>query len=270
MGYQGFDGSLMAEVSSLWLGKPLTRAHRLALRSFVHYGHSLKLYVYDMNIEVPPGIVKADANSIVPESDIFYHYGKLAPFSDYFRYKMIAETGEMWVDADTICLSEYFFEDKEYVFIEEMPDFYAPGILKMPFNSDLCKSLNEKAQLLLINKNESGNFNAGTWTKEDSKSWIFLGPGLLTEKVKEFSLEEYGRPVLEVNGVDISVVGESQYELFWNPDNCAQMLDRLRSSRSMTFFNSSLELNGLGEKMNHFPEGSVMWELEKRVFESVS
>jgi hypothetical protein len=254
----------MAKVSSLWIGEPLTRAHKVALNSFVYYGHSLKLYVYDMDLEVPPGIIKVDANSIIPESDIFYHYGKLAPFADYFRYVMIAKTGEMWVDADTICLSEYFFEDKEYVFIEEMPEFYAQGILKMPPDSNLCKFLNKRAASLMINKNENGNFNLDTWTKSDGKSWIFLGPSLLTEAVKKFSLQKYGQPALTVNGLDISVSAESPYDLFWNPEKSEFMLKRLQNSISTTFFNSSLSLNGLDYAKNNLPEGSAIRELEKR------
>jgi hypothetical protein len=259
----------MAQVSSLWIGEPLTRAHNVALRSFVYYGHSLKLYVYDMDLEVPPGIVKVDANKIVPESDVFYHYGKLAPFADYFRYKMIAKTSEMWVDADTICLSEYFFEDKKYVFIEEMPGFYAQGILKMPSDSDLCKFLNRKTNLLKINNNQNGNFSVNTWTETDSKNWIFLGPGLFTEAVKKLSLQEYGQPALTVNGLDLSVSKESPHTLLWDPKNLNKMLKRFESSISATFFNSSLDFKGLGNSKNDLPKGSVMWELEKRFFNSV-
>jgi hypothetical protein len=256
----------MAQVSSLWVGKPLTRAHKVALRSFVYYGHSIKLYVYDMDLDVPPGVVKADANEIVPKSDMFIHYGKLAPFADYFRYKMIAKTNEMWVDADTICLSEYFFEDKEYVFIEEMPGFYAQGILKMPASSDLCKFLNEKASSLMINKNEIGNSDPSTWTNEDNKNWIFLGPGLMTEAVNKFSLQHYGQAALLVNGLDLSVSREDPYDLLWNPTNLDKMAERLNSSISLTFFNSSLEWRGLSEQLNNFPEGSLIKELEDKVF----
>lgn len=249
----------MAQVSSLWIGEPLTRAHKVALRSFIHYGHSLKLYVYDMDLEVPPGIVKVDANTIVPESEVFIHYERLAPFADYFRYVMIAKTGEMWVDADTICLSEYFFEDKEYVFIEEMPKFYAQGILKMPANSELCKFLNESASKLRFqNKEHIKNYVPS--------EWIFLGPKLLTEAVKKISLEEYGQPALIVNGIDISVVGEDPSDLLWNPKNLDAMTDRLKSSISLTFFNSSLNLRGLAGILDDLPEGSVMRELEKKFF----
>jgi hypothetical protein len=252
----------MANVSSLWVGKPLSRAHKVALRSFVYYGHSIKLYVYDMDLEVPPGIVKADANDIVPESDIFIHYGKLAPFADYFRYKMIAKTGEMWVDADTICLSEYFFEDKEYVFIEEMPNFFAQGILKMPLDSNLCKFLNETASKLRFQNKESIKNK-----KFVNSEWIFLGPKLLTEGVEKFSLQEYGQSALIVNGLDFSVIKEDPYILLWDAKNTDKMLKRLKSSISLTFFNSNLEFRGLSDKLNTFPKTSVMWKLEKKFFQ---
>jgi hypothetical protein len=254
----------MANVSSLWVGEPLSTAHKVALRSFVHYGHSIKLYVYDMNLDVPLGVVKADANEIVPESDIFIHYGKLAPFADYFRYKMIAKTGEMWVDADTICLSQYFFEDKEYVFIEEMPNFYAQGILKMPSDSDLCIFLNEVASERKVQNREvleEGRF--------DAKSWIFLGPGLLTEAVKKLSLEGYGQPALLVNGLDLSVSEESPVDLLWNPSNRNLMMERLSSSVSFTFFNSWLDFKGLSDKKSMLPEGSIMQEFQKIFFKDV-
>jgi len=261
VGHQKFEGSLVAQVSSLWVGQPLSRAHKVALKSFVYFGHSIKLYVYDMDLKVPAGVVKADANEIVPESDIFIHYGKLASFADYFRYKMIAKTGEMWVDADTICLSTYFFEDKEYVFIEEKPNFYAQGILKMPPDSDLSKFLNEAASELKLQnivEAKTGEFNPETW--------IYLGPKLLTEAVHKFSLEKYGQPFLVVNGLDLSVTGESPHDLLWNPKNTNKMLKRLKSSISLTFFNSALEFDGLGQHKNNLTRGSLMWRLERRFF----
>jgi len=254
----------MAKVSSLWVGNPMTTAHGVALSSFVYYGHEVKLYLYDMSLEVPPGVIKADANEIIPESEIFLHYGKLAPFADYFRYNMIEKTGEMWVDADTVCLSDYFFEDKEYVFIEEMPGFYAQGILKMPPNSDLCKFLKEKSTQLIANRQDRNNFNAESWTLEDSKNWIFIGPALLTEAVKKFSLQEHGQPVLKVNGLDLSVLGEDPHDLLWNPERRNFMSDRTKSSISLTFFNSSLDLRGLGEVKNNLVEGSLIWELKNK------
>jgi hypothetical protein len=251
----------MAQVSSLWVGEPLTRAHKVALRSFAYYGHSVKLYVYDMDLEVPPGVVKADANEIVPESEIFIHYGLLAPFADYFRYKMILKTNEMWVDADTICLSEYFFEDKEYVFIEEVPNFYAQGILKMPSDSEVCKFLDKTASELRFQNVEEfkeGEFDPGTW--------VFLGPKLFTEGINKFSLQEHAQPAMVVSGLDLSVTQEDPYKLLWSPKNCDFMRERLKSSISLTFFNSALDHRGLGQHKNNLPEGSLIRELEKKFF----
>jgi hypothetical protein len=252
----------MARVSSLWVGKPLSLAHKVALSSFVYYGHEIKLYVYDMSLDVPDGVIRVDANDIVPESDIFIHYGKLAPFADYFRYKMIAKTGEMWVDADTICLSEYFFEDKEYVFIEEMPNFYAQGILKMPPESAMCRILDGAASKLRLRNQEKleGEFIG--------KTWIFLGPDLLTKIVTRLSLQQFAQPALFVNGLDLSVSAEDPYKLLWNPKNLNEMTKRLESSVSLTFFNSSLEWRGLSEHLNDFPEGSMMKEFYNKFLNS--
>lgn len=248
----------MAEVSSLWVGSPLSLAHKIALSSFVYHGHSIKLYVYDMGLEVPTGVVKVDANTIVPESEIFTYYGKLAPFADYFRYLMVAKTNEMWVDVDTISLSEYFFEDKEYVFIEEMPNFYAQGILKMPYDSNLCKFLNQEAKDRMSSMDKNNTFSMDSWGPADSKSWISLGPGLLTEAVNNFGLEEHGQPAVLVNGLDLSVSQEDPYELFWIPENRDLMLKRLESSLSATFFNSSLDFRGLKECKDTIPSGSLI------------
>jgi hypothetical protein len=245
----------MADVSSLWVGSPLSLAHKIALSSFVYYGHNIKLYVYDMTLDVPPGVIKADANEIIPESEIFYHYGKLAAFADYFRYAMITRTGDMWVDADTICLSEYFFEDKEYVFIEELPGVYAQGILKMPQTSLLCNFMHKKSSRLRFE-------NKPPDAKRRVKDWSFLGPTLLTKAVKGYSLQSHAQPSIRVNGLELGK--DSPYDLFWNPDSCGIMLDRVPGTVCMTFFNSIIDLSKMSHVKNILPEGSFIWELGKK------
>jgi hypothetical protein len=226
--------------------------------SFVHYGHSLKLYVYDMDLKVPPGIVKVDANEIVPEADVFLHYGKLTAFSDYFRYEMILKTNEVWADVDTICLSEYFFDDKEYVFIEEASGVYAGGVLKMPSDSELSIFLHEQADRLRF---ENAKETDVVFHKDfDWASWSYIGPTLLTKAVSKLSLQKHAQPALVINGLDLST--ERPYDLFWNPDYRDMMLKRLPSSVSLTFFNSVLDQYNLDK--NTIPEGSLMWEFEKK------
>jgi hypothetical protein len=62
-------------------------------------------------VVVPNGIRVADASAIVPEQDIFYFHNPetqkpdVAPFSDYFRIKLLSELGGWYCDVDTVCLS---------------------------------------------------------------------------------------------------------------------------------------------------------------------
>jgi hypothetical protein len=248
----------MARLSSLWIGKPLSIVHKIGLSSFLYYGHEIKLYVYDMELDVPPGVIKVDANSIVPKSEIFLHYGKLAAFSDYFRYEMILKTNEMWVDVDTICLSEYFFDDKEYVFIEEAPNVYAGGVLKMPSNSDLSIFLNKRAKSIksFYVDDSSVNFeNSLDW-----KSWTYLGPNLLTDAVTSLSLQKYSQPASLTSVIDIN--REDPFDLLWNPANYSEMIKRVSPAIALTFFNSWIDQRNLNK--DNFIPGSMIWELNKK------
>ncbi len=98
-----------------WDGPPLGPLRYSCLKSFVELGHQFELYVYGP-LDVPRGVVLMDAEQIIPRSEIFYYQnpriddpdesGKdLGPFSDLFRFKLLAERGGWWSDVDTICLS---------------------------------------------------------------------------------------------------------------------------------------------------------------------
>jgi hypothetical protein len=214
----------MATVASLWVGGPLGKIQEICLASFVYYGHSTYLYVYDMELEVPDGIIKLDANDIIPESEIFYHWGQLAGFSDLFRYKMIRDTGMMWVDADTLCLTENFFDTQEIVFINENNVMYAGGILKIPQNHELVNYLYEKA-LDSIN------------SKEDTH-WSFIGPRLIDEAVKKMSLEKYA-----VNSKIVNVFKHAKdAQSAWIPAKRREVLRRMSTAHCATFFNGGLTM----------------------------
>ena len=62
--------------------------------------------------------VLMDANQIIPEKDIFTaHGGSYAIFSDWFRWSLLYEKGNFWVDMDVICLKPFVFnEDLVYGF----------------------------------------------------------------------------------------------------------------------------------------------------------
>lgn len=226
----------MAKVSSLWVGSSLSVAHNIALASFVYYGHQVKLYLYDMNIEVPHGVVKADANKIIPESKIFKHFNSYAAFSDIFRYAMIIKTGEMWVDTDTFCFSSTFFDNNEYVFIEEASGIYAGGILKLPQKSDIALSLYENAKKIILKKKDYVAKSPDDLPWDD---WVIIGPGLITKWVNIYSLDKFA---INHNAINLlNIHHESPVDMFWDPNFKDEALLRSRSAVSGTFFNSWLD-----------------------------
>jgi hypothetical protein len=242
----------MAKVSSLWLGNPLPIPHQIALSSFVYYGHEVKLYVYDMDLAVPAGVIKADANTILKEKEVFTHFGKYAAFSDLFRYAMILKTGEMWIDTDMFCFSKNFFEDAKYLFVEEAAGIYCGNLLKLPQDSEIAKWLyvNAKANgaSLAVSSPES-NLKNLSW-----ESWTYIGPALLTKAIKKHKLENFA--IAKEQGHIIDIHNEDPRELFWNPDFLKTTLDRASKATSGSFFNSWLDQRHFNK--NDLPKGSAI------------
>jgi len=239
----------MAKVGSLWIGDGLGFVQRLCLTSFVYYGHEVSLYVYDMDMKVPAGVIKKNAEEIVPANKIFKHHGQLAAFSDYFRYKMIEKTDLMWVDADTLCLNKDFFEDTPFVFIKESDTLIAGGILKMPSDHAMTKQINVQASSLLPRLK----------TSSKSFKWAMLGPMLLTKMVNKFGLSSYAQPARLVNLLDHWSLGKN----FWNPKNKDEIVKASEAAYCATFFTGSLRMQGFDTEQS-LPKGSAIEYFAKK------
>jgi hypothetical protein len=220
----------MASISSLWVGPAMSLVHKISLASFVYYGHKVRLYVYDLDLEVPDGVVKVDARNILPESEIFYHQDQLAAFSDLFRYCMIKQTGEVWVDADTLCLSENFFEDKEFVFIyqsaTEKWEEFCGGILKIPQDHPMIDSL-----ILDTRAKIATGLN----------HWCDIGPVLITNKVNEYNLRHFGVNDRLTNMFTIY----TDTVKFWDPKHTSEIIRMSKECHSATFFTGGLTARGI-------------------------
>ncbi len=83
------------------------------MTSFVHHGHGVQLHVYEEPKRLPEGVTLRDAQAILPRQQVFTHAksGSLAPFSDWFRYRLLHENGGLWVDADMLCLRPFDHEN---------------------------------------------------------------------------------------------------------------------------------------------------------------
>lgn len=144
----------MPIVQSLWVGPELSLMEQYSIRSFLKQGFTFHLYTYEKVKNVPKGTKIMNADKIMPKKDIFQLQKTFLPFSDIFRYKMLYEKGNYWVDLDMICIKPFDFKEP-YVFSSErtiqkgaykMTVPYVPniGILKAPIKSEFYKELYEK------------------------------------------------------------------------------------------------------------------------------
>jgi hypothetical protein len=100
---------VLPTIHMFWHGAPLSRLERLCIASFVANGHSVHLHAYEELPNVPSGAQLQDANRILPHSAMFRHSKSrsLAPFADWFRYRLLAELGGIWADTDVVCLRPF-------------------------------------------------------------------------------------------------------------------------------------------------------------------
>lgn len=224
--------------ASLWVGSPLPKLQQACLSSFIYYGHDLVLYVYDQSIEVPKGIIKKDANKIMPESDIFLVENTYASFSDLFRYRMIKKTGRAWVDADIICMSkDWNFKDNIFACLEKsiIGDFVTNAILSLPKNSEIVDYL----------VYESTNFD------KSKIVWNEVGPALVDRAFKKFNYMEYVYPQEIFCGISAD-----NFEDLWNPNKLQDILLLEGISKSISAYNQ-MTTRAKKDK-NNFPIGSAL------------
>jgi hypothetical protein len=169
-------------VQGLWIGPEFSVMEQLSVASFMRHGHEYHLYIYDDVKNIPAGTVIRDASEILPASRIFQykHFPTYAGFSNFFRYKLLLERGGWWIDTDTVCLKPFDFAE-EHVFCSEegqTSDVIASGIIKAPVGSQVMAYAWEVCQ-----------------TKDPEKlGWGEIGPRLMGEAVRKFSLEDLVKP----------------------------------------------------------------------------
>lgn len=224
----------MANFGSLWVGRPLSKIEQTCLASFVYHGHSVTLFVYDKDLKVPEGVIKQDANDIIPESMLFKVDNSYGPFADMFRYTMIHKTGLTWTDTDSICLrSDWNFGD--YLFGFEEDDRLANGILRMPQDSELIKFLIKNS------------------VKYDKTKivWSEIGPLLVTKGAKRFDLLKYAQPPEIFYPVHFW-----QWKKIWDKEYLQEVLNKCQDAHTLQIWNQFLNREGIDK--NKLPKGSAI------------
>jgi hypothetical protein len=161
---------------SFWFGENVSQYQRLAMKSFVDFGHRYILYAY-RKFNVPAGVELRDAAELLPEARVFFYgdragvgRGSVSGFSNLFRYHLLHRLGGWWVDADVVCLSETV-PAQEIFMGWEYEDLIGTAILKFPEGHEFVTALRDAAE------------EAGT-----DLGWSETGPSLLTRLAREHDL----------------------------------------------------------------------------------
>lgn len=167
-------------VQGLWIGSRLSALEQLSISSFLAHGHIYHLYAYEPLDNVPEGTVVKDANEILPAGRIFRYPngGSFAGFSDFFRFKLLLERGNWWVDTDMVCLRPFDFPDPIVICSDRSQNgcrSISTGVLKFPAGSAAMATATRICDL------------------KDPASLVYceIGPDLIKWLVPRFSLEPF-------------------------------------------------------------------------------
>lgn len=151
------------QVAALWVGGKLSFLEELCLKSFVHAGQHVILFTYEKVENVPEGVEVRAGSDILPNPKIIRHgrTGSPAPFSDLFRYRMLAQMDRtIWVDTDAYCCRPFTPTDGHFYAFGRAREVNN-GVLALPQDSETLLGLIE------LTNNE---FAIPQWLPEDTKA----------------------------------------------------------------------------------------------------
>lgn len=127
-------------MQGLWIGDALSQVEQICIVSFLKNGHEFHLYTYQPLQGVPDGVVIKDANKIIAEQKIFLYADRAsyAGFADWFRWKLLYEKGNFYVDLDVVCLKPFDFKE-DLIFAEESKRHVGTAVLGFPAKHWFCK-----------------------------------------------------------------------------------------------------------------------------------
>lgn len=179
-----------AVFQGLWVGKKFSLMEQLSISSFLKNGHSYHLYVYDEIEDAPAGTILKDARTVIPADRVFKNRRQdtYAGFSNLFRYRLLLEKGNYWVDTDVICLRPFQF-DSEYAFtrVPRRNPSQLRGAPSHNIASWFIKACpGSKVMEYCYRQAEQTDPNELVWGQ--------TGPDLLTEAVYRFNMQDYVVP----------------------------------------------------------------------------
>jgi Alpha 1,4-glycosyltransferase conserved region/Glycosyltransferase sugar-binding region containing DXD motif len=251
-------------IQMFWHGAPLSLVERLSLASFLYHGHGVHLYAYDDIAGVPAGVVLRDAEEIVPRSAMFRHgrTGSLAPFADWFRYRLLFGRGGIWCDMDMVCLKPFDF-DRPRLFGWQDDRLINNAVLGLPvadpvagWMAGVCE--NPHRPLPYDRLGDRVRKLKRRWLRGNRRGdvkWGETGPGGLTLALRHFGLEHEALRVATF----YPVPHDDWQALFQDSSG----LD-LRDSYAVHLWNNLLVTGGAKPQGATLPAGSIFGRLCSR------
>ena len=128
-------------VASLWIGESLHYINQLCLKSHLDHGHPVTLYCTDNVTNAPEGVEIRPASEIMEIPMDIVEATSASFLSNVFRYKMIKQTGAIWIDCDAFC-HKPFPDEWEWIFAGHgMRGALNCGVVGLPQNCELIEQL---------------------------------------------------------------------------------------------------------------------------------
>jgi Glycosyl transferase family 2/Alpha 1,4-glycosyltransferase conserved region len=225
---------------SFWHGEALSPYELFCLKSFIDSGYAVDLYTYDVTLAVPAGVRVCDAAELVSRDEVFVYeaegFGKGSPsaFSNYFRYKLLAEKGGWWIDTDVVCLTDRVPVVNEFFARQDM-DFVACGTMFFePGHPIMQRCL---AQAIKLGR---------------TVKWGDTGPRLLTRVLEESGCLDRAVPASVCYPIHYSAALD-----MLRPSKTAVLAPQIESSLFLHVWNSTLVHRGV-QKTFLPPKGSLL------------
>jgi len=233
--------------ATMWFGNKPTLLQQISWNSYIYHGHELNVYLYDMSIDVPDGVIKKDANEIMLEKDVYLpKIDKGLPseghaqFADIFRLYMLKKTDFIWTDSDVVCLKEVWPDREPYLagFMMDQPEELG-GPIRV--NNDILYIGNEEILDEMLNYIKNS-------TKDCEDDELKFGPTLLTDTFSKNDLMHF---VKEENV--FHAVRYAHIDRLILPEHFEKTMDLIKDKVAVSLFASSW----LKNKRLHPPANST-------------
>ncbi|MCL2714650.1 MAG: hypothetical protein FWD68_08750 [Alphaproteobacteria bacterium] len=132
---------MLPDIVTFWHG-PMNRLRQTCLNSQLAAGHKVTVYAFQPLPDLPPGVLAADAETILPFafaerlrpqlSDGSWDRVTILQFADFFRMKLQAKGAGLWLDTDVLLLKPVEIDAAKPYFAWQQLNQLGNSVLYLP------------------------------------------------------------------------------------------------------------------------------------------